>query len=87
MRWEIQTPDESVRWHDATLEYAEGVPSPPEFEDPVETQWKQYYGATFNPARIKLGMMKREMPPRFWKTMPETAIIEELLEEVPERLK
>ncbi len=45
-----------------------------------------YYRSIFNPARIKLNMMRREMPVRYWQTMPETQIIQDMLKEAPDRV-
>lgn len=88
MVWTILTPDQSIHWDGETLEYGPGVPAseaPP--EDALEDLWRDYYRATFNPARIKLKMMKREMPVRHWKTLPETDIIASMLAEAPQRVE
>ena len=55
--------------------------------DELEDLWKTYYASTFNPARIKLAMMKREMPVRHWPTLPETELIPELLARAPVRVE
>jgi DNA polymerase len=52
----------------------------------LEKLWLTYYSSIFNPARIKIVAMKREMPVRHWATLPETAIIDELLAAAPERV-
>lgn len=87
MRWTILTPDQSVAWNGEALAYGPGVGAEhaPE-EDALEDLWRDYYRATFNPARIKLKMMRREMPVRYWKTLPETGIIPDMLREAPERV-
>ncbi|QEL17113.1 UdgX family uracil-DNA binding protein [Limnoglobus roseus] len=87
MHWSILTPDESVTWDGDQLHFGPGVPAkdaPP--PDVLEGLWKTYYRATFNPARIKLKMMKKELPVRHWPTLPETAIIADLLAEAPVRV-
>ncbi|WP_163317460.1 DUF4130 domain-containing protein, partial [Enterobacter hormaechei] len=38
-----------------------------------------YYASIFNPARLKTGAMRREMPRKYWKDMPETALVRELV--------
>ena len=87
MNWSILTPDESVHWNRQTLEYGSGVPaSEAPTDDALEELWTTYYGAIFNPARIKLKMMTREMPVRHWKTLPETRAIPDLLADAPRRL-
>ena len=45
--------------------------------DPVEEVWKTYYRSIFNPARVKVGAMLREMPKKYWRNMPETALVPE----------
>ena len=47
--------------------------------DPVEEMWKTYYATIFNPARLKVGAMLKEMPKKYWKNMPETALIAPLI--------
>lgn len=81
MTFAILTPDGSAYWDQHRLEYGPGVPEgmAPQLEDELETLWCSYYGAIFNPARIKTKAMKKEMPVRHWRTLPETALIGELL--------
>lgn len=88
MKWAILTPDQSVHWDGVRLHYGAGVdasdaPTP----DMLEDLWRDYYRATFNPARIKIAMMKREMPVRYWKNLPETSIIHSMLAQAPARVE
>jgi probable DNA metabolism protein len=88
MRWTILTPQQSVHWNGGKLIYGSGAaekdaPS----EDMLEDTWRTYYRAIFNPARIKIKAMKKEMPVRHWATLPEAKIIPALLEEAPERVR
>lgn len=87
MLWTIMTPDESVSWDQGELTYGPGVPasSAPRAEE-VEQLWRTYYASIFNPARIKLQAMKREMPVRHWRTLPETDLIPQLLADAPRRV-
>ncbi len=87
MHWSILTPEESVRWDGKELHYGPGVPAgeAPD-DDALEGLWKTYYGSIFNPARIKLKAMKREMPMRHWATLPETQVIPQLLMDAPARV-
>ncbi len=88
MEWTILTPDDSVHWNEQELTYGPGVPaSNAPQADELEAMWKTYYASIFNPARIKLKTMKREMPVRHWKTLPETAIIPEMLLDAPRRVE
>ncbi|WP_066798358.1 UdgX family uracil-DNA binding protein [Sphingomonas soli] len=80
MRWSILTPELSIHWDGETLSEAPGAsradaPS----GDAIEDVWKTYYASTFNPARLKTNAMLKEMPRRYWKNMPETALIGELV--------
>jgi len=87
MNWAILTPRQSVSWDGDSLQYGPGarVEDAPA-EDAMEEAWRVFYRAIFNPARIKLKMMRQEMPVRHWKTMPETAIISDMLREAPLRV-
>lgn len=86
--WSIYTPDQSVHWDLKELTYTHGIPQH-EFphDDAMDDLWKTYYASTFNPARVKLKMMKSEMSPKYWSSMPETALIKELVREAPARLE
>ncbi|WP_442506596.1 UdgX family uracil-DNA binding protein [Novipirellula sp. SH528] len=87
MNWTILTPDESVSWDQRELRYGPGVPvSEAPDADSLEDLWKTYYASIFNPARVKVAMMKREMPVRHWPTLPETELIPELLQQAPTRV-
>lgn len=80
MRWSILTPELSIHWDGETL--GEGPPATradaPE-GDPVEEAWKTYYASIFNPARLKVGAMLKEMPKKYWRNMPETALVPALI--------
>lgn len=87
MSWTILTPDESVHWDGQKLHYGPAAKASDAPQgDQVELLWKQFYRSIFNPARIKIKAMKKEMPVRFWETMPETAIIDEMLAEADDRV-
>jgi DNA polymerase len=76
MRWAILTPERSVRWDGKQLSFGPGAQrdeAPP--PDAGEALWLTYYQHIFNPARLKLAMMEREMPRRYWKNLPEAALI------------
>ena len=88
MLWTIFTPDESARWDGESLQFGPGVPSSAAPKgDQLEDLWRAYYSATFNPARIKLKAMRREMPVRHWATLPETTIIDNMVREAPRRVE
>ena len=88
MRWTILTPDDSVTWDTHELKFGPGVPrSAAPAEDELEDFWRTYYAAIFNPARIKLKAMQKEMPLKHWATMPETELFSQLLREAPTRVE
>jgi probable DNA metabolism protein len=85
MRWAILTPLGSLNW-DGVLEYgpaASRSAAPP--ADGGEALWLTYYANIFNPARVKQQAMRREMPVKYWKNLPEAALIPELIAEAPRR--
>ncbi len=87
MRWTVLTPVRALHWNGEELSWGEGLAeAPADIEDRFEDLWRMYYRSIFNPARIKLNMMRREMPVRYWQTMPETQIIQDMLKEAPDRV-
>ena len=80
MRWSILTPALSLHWDGRLLTEGPGAARGDAPDgDPVEAVWKTYYASIFNPARVKVGAMLKEMPRRYWRNMPETALIPTLL--------
>ncbi len=80
MRWSILTPELSIHWDGEALTEGPGAARADAPDgDPVEAVWKTYYASIFNPARVKVKAMTKEMPKKYWKNMPETALIGELL--------
>ena len=80
MRWSILTPQGSLHWDTETMR--EGPPAKRADApggDPMEDLWRTYYASIFNPARLKIGAMLKEMPRKYWKNMPEAALIPELV--------
>ena len=86
MRWAILTPERSVRWDGKHLSLGPGArrdQAPP--ADAGESLWLTYYKNIFNPARLKLGAMQKEMPKRYWKNLPEAQLIDPLAAAAGER--
>jgi len=86
MRWSILTPALSIHWDKNIL--LEGLAARKEdapSQDAIEAQWKTYYGSTFNPARLKVKAMLKEMPKKYWHNMPETALVSELIQSARNR--
>ena len=80
MRWSILTPALSLHWDGETLREGPGAERGDAPEgDPVEAIWRTYYAAIFNPARVKVRSMLKEMPKKYWKNMSETALVPELI--------
>jgi DNA polymerase len=80
MRWSILTPELSLHWDGQALVEGPGATRADAPDgDPVEETWKTYYASIFNPARLKVGAMLKEMPKRYWKNMPETALVPGLI--------
>lgn len=79
-RWSILTPRLSLHWDGAAL--CEGPPASKAdapSEDAAEELWLRYYRSIFNPARLKVGAMLKEMPRKYWKNLPEARQIPELI--------
>lgn len=80
MAWSILTPELSIHWDGKALTEGPGAcKSDAPAGDPVEDVWKIYYAAIFNPARVKIDAMTKEMPKKYWKNMPETALVPGLI--------
>jgi len=86
MRWSILTPEMTIHWDRHTLTEGPGATKADAPQgDPVEEVWKTYYASIFNPARVKVGAMLKEMPRKYWKNMPETALVPQLLAQAQAR--
>ena len=88
MKWAILTPDGSALWDGKKLYFgpASARELAPE-SDELEDLWRTYYRAIFNPARLKLKAMKKELPVRFGDLLPEASLIPELIREAPARVE
>lgn len=86
MDWAILTPHRTILFDGGRLTLAPARPRPDLAEDAAEELWGTYFANIFNPARIKLGTMRSEMPVKYWKNMPETALIPRMLADAPARV-
>ncbi|MDT0576672.1 UdgX family uracil-DNA binding protein [Croceicoccus sp. F390] len=80
MQWSILTPGGSLHWDGEILREgpaADRTDAPA--DDPAEALWRGYYASIFNPARLKVGAMLKEMPKKYWKNMPEAQLIPALV--------
>jgi DNA polymerase len=85
MLFSIFTPKGCAHWDLENLTFTEAVssdsaPKPDETED----FWLAYYKSIFNPFRLKIKAMKKELPVRHWRTLPEAALIPELIRKARE---
>jgi DNA polymerase len=86
MRWAILTPKRCVEWDRRELHFRPGAgrdAAPP--ADAGEQLWLTYYQSIFNPARLKLRMMRQEMPRKYWRNLPEAQLIAPLAAQAQER--
>ncbi|GAN75797.1 UdgX family uracil-DNA binding protein [Acidisphaera rubrifaciens] len=80
MLWSILTPYRSAHWDGEAVTFGPGAQAQdvPD-DDALEAYWRAYFSAIFNPARLKTGAMLSEMPRKYWRNMPETAVIPDLV--------
>ncbi|UTP40747.1 UdgX family uracil-DNA binding protein [Phenylobacterium sp. LH3H17] len=81
MAWSILTPDACAHWDRRKLHFTPGADKADAPDgDALEDYWRTYYASTFNPARLKVAAMQKEMPKRYWRNLPEAGLIPELIE-------
>ncbi len=86
LHWAILTPRRSVSCERDGLRFGPGAQrADGPAADPGERLWLTYYEHIFNPARLKLATMQREMPRRYWPALPEAALISPLIAAAGER--
>jgi probable DNA metabolism protein len=81
----ILTPDLCCHWDGDRLSFTPGVRRPTIPDDDLEAFWLTYYRSIFNPARLKIAAMQSEMPKRYWRNLPEAALIAGLVAEAEAR--
>lgn len=80
MRWSILTPELCVHWDGDALSFTPGATqAEAPGGDPLEETWRTYYASIFNPARLKVKAMTKEMPKKYWRNMPETSLVPSLI--------
>ncbi len=88
MRWAILTPYRSAHWDGESLAYGPGANrADAPAEDAREDLWRTYYAHIFNPARLNTRMMRQEMAVKYWKHLPEAALLPTLVREAPMRVR
>jgi DNA polymerase len=80
MRFSILTPKACAHWDLKNLTFSGGVSKEiaPQ-SDATEDFWLVYYQSIFNPFRLKIKAMKKELPVRHWRTLPEAVLIPGLI--------
>ena len=80
MRWTILTPHASADWDGERLAIGPGAAKrDASAEDDAETLWRTYFENIFNPARLKVKAMQKEMPKKYWRNLPEASLIPDLI--------
>jgi DNA polymerase len=80
MPWSILTPDLCAHWDGHEVSFTPGVDkSEAPSEDRLEELWRRYYASIFNPARLKIKAMEKEMPKKYWRNLPEASLIKPLI--------
>lgn len=86
MKWSILTPEASVHWDGKELAFGPGCSAADApADDALEELWRGYYSSIFNPARLKLDAMRKEMPVKYWKNLPEARLIRPLTAQAQRR--
>lgn len=88
MVWSILTPVGSLHWDRSALTLAPPAQrSDPPQSDAFEEGWRCYYENIFNPARLNPRAMRQHMPEKYWKNLPEAALISGLVQQAPARAR
>jgi len=86
MDWMILTPAGTAAFADGALTLSDEPAEKPDLADPTDDLWRTYYASIFNPARVKVKAMQAEMPKKYWKNLPEAALIADLIATAPARV-
>lgn len=79
MDWVIVTPEVTTRFEAGVLTHEAVASTRLDLSDETEALWRTYYANIFNPARLKIKAMQSEMPKKYWKNLPEAALIPGLI--------
>lgn len=86
MDWKIATPKGSAVFENGDVAVSDAPMEKPDLTDPTDALWLTYYASIFNPARLKPEAMRAEMPKKYWRNLPEAALIPALIAEAPARV-
>lgn len=87
MDWVIVTPEVTTRFEGGELTHEAVARARLDLSDETEELWKTYYANIFNPARLKILAMQSEMPKKYWKNLPEAALIPDLIAGAEARMR
>ncbi|MGR3199406.1 MAG: UdgX family uracil-DNA binding protein [Paracoccus sp. (in: a-proteobacteria)] len=87
MDWAIATPEGVATFTGGDIAFDPPDPRPDLPDDASHELWQTYFANIFNPARIKTDAMRSEMPVKYWKNLPETRLIPEMLADAPRRVQ
>jgi uracil-DNA glycosylase len=84
--WSILTPERSAHWDLHTLTFGPGARrADAPADDAQEDLWRTYYASIFNPARLKVASMRQHMPKKYWRNLPESRLIPQLIHDARPR--
>ena len=87
MRWSILTPRGCASWDGEELVILPPASKPDDASpESLEATWRTYYSSIFNPARLNVRAMQKEMPAKHWRNLPEAHLISGLVKEAPRRV-
>ncbi len=85
--WTILTPKGSLWWDRKELSIGgPGSRADAPEADAFEIGWRTYYESTFNPARTNLNLMRQHMPKKYWRNLPETRAIPQMVHAAASRV-
>lgn len=88
MRWAILTPYRGAHWDGDALAFGPGATrTDAPTHDAREDLWRTYYAHIFNPARLNTRMMRQEMAVKYWKHLPEAALLPTLVRDASTRVR
>ncbi len=79
MDWMIATPKLTAHCMGGQISFTAGATKPAGLKDDADDLWRIYYASIFNPARLKVKAMTREMPKKYWNNLPEADLIPALI--------
>jgi probable DNA metabolism protein len=87
MDWMIATPIGTALYVERELTFGPARTKPDAAGDVVlDELWLAYFRSIFNPSRVMLKAMGKEMPKLYWKNMPETAAIPDMIARAADRV-